>query len=455
MRRPSPSRFAAAFVALLGAGELRAQEANQATQAPQGSQALQASPPPQAVTAPARPDYGQPAYGRHTYDRTLEALIAHEDIAARGGWPLLPGAVTALKPDAQGADVALLKRRLMLSGDLAPDSLPGDLYDAALVAAVKRFQARHGLSEMGTVGRLTLKAMNVPVEVRLNQLTATLERLKGNGFTFAERYVVVNIPGASVEAVENGVVQRRHLAIVGRPDRPSPVLQASITSVNLNPYWTAPMSIVKADIIPHMRKDPAFLAKSNMKLLGAENREIDPASVNWATIKSPYFYVRQEPGPTNSLGQLKIDMPNTEAVYMHDTPKKTLFRNDVRFNSSGCARIEGVRDLAAWLLEGTEWTQAAIEAEIAKGERKNIALKKAVPVAWVYLTGWQGGDGLVQFREDIYGLDTPQGIVTSTIQARKPRPKPAATTSVSAPAKAKPMPAPIPRPLPATLASGQ
>ncbi|SFI69644.1 Putative peptidoglycan binding domain-containing protein [Bosea sp. OK403] len=365
----------------------------------------------------------QPSYGPNTYDRTLEALIAHEDIANRGGWPKVPGSASNLKPDAQGPDVTILKQRLMLSGDLAPEALPGDVYDAAVVAAVKRFQLRHGLSDLGTIGRLTLKAMNVPVEVRLNQLTATLERLKSNGFTFAGRYVVVNIPGASVEAVENGVVQRRHLAVVGRSDRPSPVLQANITSVNLNPYWTVPTSIVKADIIPHMRQDPGFITKSNMKLLGAENKEIDPASVNWASLKSPYFTVRQEPGPTNSLGQLKIDMPNSEAVYMHDTPKKTLFRNDVRFNSSGCARIEGVRDLAAWLLEGTEWTQPAIEAEIAKNERKNIPLKKSVPVAWVYLTGWQSGDGLVQFREDIYGLDTPQGIATSTIVARKPKPK--------------------------------
>ncbi|MCO5092351.1 L,D-transpeptidase family protein [Bosea sp. (in: a-proteobacteria)] len=368
----------------------------------------------------------EPSYGPNTYDRTLEALIAHEDIANRGGWPKVPAGATALKPDSQGPDVTALKQRLVAGGDLAPEAVDGDVYDAAVTEAVKRFQRRHGLSDLGTVGRLTLKAMNTPVEARLNQLTATLERLKGNGFNFASRYVVVNIPGASVEAVENGTVRERHLAIVGRPDRPSPVIQANITSVNLNPYWTVPMSIVKADIIPHMRKDPGFIAKSNMKLLGAENKEIDPASVNWSGLTNPYFYVRQEPGPTNSLGQLKIDMPNSDAVYMHDTPKKSLFRNDVRFNSSGCARIEGVRDLAAWLLEGSEWTRSAIEDEIAKGERKNIALKKPVPVAWVYLTGWQGADGQVQFRDDIYGLDTPQGIVTSTIQPRKPKPKAAA-----------------------------
>lgn len=378
----------------------------------------------------------EPSYGPNTYDRTLEALIAHEDVANRGGWPKVPAGVTSLKPDSQGPDVVVLKQRLLASGDLAPEAVAGDVYDAAVTEAVKRFQRRHGLSDLGTVGRLTLKAMNTPVELRLNQLTATLERLKGNGFNFASRYVVVNIPGASVEAVENGTVAQRHLAIVGRPDRPSPVIQANITSVNLNPYWTVPMSIVKADIIPHMRKDPGFIAKSNMKLLGAENKEIDPASVNWASLKNPYFYVRQEPGPTNSLGQLKIDMPNSDAVYMHDTPKKTLFRNDVRFNSSGCARIEGVRDLAAWLLEGSEWTRQGIEDEIAKGERKNITLKKQVPVAWVYLTGWQGADGQVQFRDDIYGLDTPQGIVTSTIQPRKPKPKAAVAVPQARPVAA-------------------
>ncbi len=388
----------------------------------------------------------EPSYGPNTYDRTLQALIAHEEVANRGGWPKVPAGVTALKPDSQGPDVAALKQRLVASGDLAAEDQPGDVYDAAVVEAVKRFQRRHGLSDLGTVGRLTLRALNTSVETRLNQLTATLERLKGNGFNFAHRYVVVNIPGASVEAVEDGQVRERHLAIVGRPDRPSPVIQANITSVNLNPYWTVPMSIVRADIIPHMRKDPGFIAKSNMKLLGAENKEIDPASVNWATLTNPYFYVRQEPGPTNSLGQLKIDMPNSDAVYMHDTPSKTLFRNDVRFNSSGCARIEGVRDLAAWLLEGTEWTRQAIEDEIAKGERKNIPLKKAVPVAWVYLTGWQGADGQVQFRDDIYGLDTPQGIVTSTIQPRKPKPKAAVVPPVrpaAAPMAAAGNPAPV------------
>lgn len=217
------------------------------------------------------------------------------------------------------------------------------------------------------------------------------------------------------------------------------MLQANITSVNLNPFWTVPTSIVKADIIPNMRKDPAYLAKSNMRLIGAGNAEIDPASVDWAKLVNPYFYVRQDPGPANALGQLKIDMPNTEAVYMHDTPGKSRFRSDIRFNSSGCARVEGVRDLAAWLLEHTDWNRQRIEDEIARGERKNIILHRSVPVAWVYMTGWQDAAGVTQFREDIYGLDTPGGIAQSTVQARKARvaaPRKPAAGSATAAAKA-------------------
>lgn len=395
----------------------------------------------------------EPGYGPNTYARTLLALAAYEAVARRGGWSTTPASVTALKPGAQGPEVVLLKHRLVAGGDLPAEALPGDLYDARVMDAVKHFQLRHGLSDLGTVGRLTLKALNTPVEVRLNQLAATLQRLKGNGFNFAKRYVVVNIPGASVEGVEDGQVRSRHLAIVGRRDRPSPVIQANITSVNLNPYWTAPMSIVKADIIPRMRQDPGYLTKSNMKLLSAGNKEVDPASVNWATLADPYFYVRQEPGPGNALGQLKIDMPNSDAVYMHDTPGKTKFRSDVRISSSGCARIEGVRELAAWLLDGSEWTRQSIETAIAKGERKNIPLRKPVPAAWVYMTGWQDAGGQVQFRDDIYGLDTPSGIIASTIQPRKPKPVVAASPAAKPVIAATPMTAAGKPPGSATIAS--
>ena len=242
------------------------------------------------------------------------------------------------------------------------------------------------------MGALTLRALNTPIDVRLKQLSASLERLKNNGFTFGNRYVVVNIPGAIAEAVENGQVARSHTAVVGKPDRASPILEARITAVNLNPTWTAPISIVKADIMPKVAKDPAYLAKNNMRVIGQGGVELDPATINWTNTSSVPFSIRQDAGPTNSLGQTRIDMPNAHAVYMHDTPKKGLFRSDVRFHSSGCARIQDVRDLAAWLLEGTGVDRIAIETGIDTGETKTIRLARAVPVAWIYLTAWAAGE---------------------------------------------------------------
>lgn len=427
---------------------------------PAGAQSIVPAAAPPASGAPAtaeaviaearaaQPQHAHPMFGPQTLEHTRAALAFYEEIAASGGWPLLPANIQGLRRGQSGALVDRLKVRLILTGDLAPEAAHGSDFDEALEEALKRFQIRHGLSQTGSVGRLTTRALNVPVDVRLNQLRASIHRLEGNAFAFSGRYVVVNIPGAQVEAVENGVVERRHVAIVGRPDRPSPVLATRITAVNLNPTWTVPTSIVKADIIPQMRKDSGFLAKHNMRLIGAGGVEISPATVNWATIQNPHFYVRQEPGPLNSLGQLRIDMPNGHAVFLHDTPKKELFRNDVRFNSSGCARVDGVRDLAAWLLKGSEWeNRDAIDAAIATGERRDIKLARSVPVAWVYLTGWAAGDGLTHFRDDIYGLDTPEGLVTSTITPRKPaavRPAqaPAPKSAPQPPVRAERQPAP-------------
>ena len=368
-------------------------------------------------------DNPQPMYAPGTYERSVEAYRFYESLQAAGGWAMLPPGTTSLKPGGNSAAVGVLKARLALEGDLTSSS--DSLFDAATGAAIRKFQARHGLSETGLVGRLTLKELNVPIQTRLNQLAASLHRLKDNGFKFADRYVVVNIPGAAVEAVENGAVVQRHIAVVGKPDRPSPVIEARIQAVNLNPTWTAPLSIVKNDIVPKVRADPAFLFKNNMRILNGSGVEIDPNSVSWSGKSNPGFTVRQDGGPQNALGQLRIDMPNTLAVYMHDSPKKELFKSDVRFHSSGCARIEGIRDLAAWLVKDTQFDRAALDIAIATGDRLDIKLPKSVPVAWVYLTGWAASDGSVQFRDDIYGLDTVAGITTSTIRPKPPKATPA------------------------------
>jgi L,D-transpeptidase YcbB len=385
----------------LSAPSARSQAKSEATAKP----AARPASTPESRSAAALALSAEPVFDEGTFQRIKETLLSYSAIQVRGGWPALP-ADAKLGPDSTGPNVALLRRRLVISDDLAPEMEQGDTYDAALGDAIKHFQLRHGLQATGTVDAKTLKALNVPVAERIKQLEASLERLLGMDFVFAQRYVVVNIPAAFVEAVANDKVERRYRVIVGKIDKPSPTLTAFITAVNLNPTWTVPLSITKNEIITHMRRDPTYLSRMHMRVLGARDEEIDPGSVDWSSGRSPNFTIRQDSGGFNALGNLKIDMPNPYSVYMHDTTTRNLFANDYRFDSHGCTRVDNVRDLAAWILSDVPpWNRAAIDAGIAAGGLKVINLPHKMPVAWVYLTGWVTRDGTVNFREDVYRHD--------------------------------------------------
>ncbi len=361
---------------------------------------------PEARSAAALALSADPVFDEGTYQRIKEALLSYSDIAVRGGWPALPADVK-LSPGVNDPTVALLRRRLAITEDLPAEQEAGDEYDAAVTEAVKHFQLRHGLAATGSIDAKTLRALNVPVAQRIKQLEASLERLLGMDFIFAERYVVVNIPAAFVEAVANDKVERRYRVIVGKIDKPSPTLTTYITAVDLNPTWTVPLSITKNEIFRHMRRDPSYLSRMHMRVLGARDEEIDPHGIDWSSDRSPNFTIRQDSGTWNALGYLKIDMPNPYSVYMHDTDARKLFDNDYRFNSHGCTRVDNVRDLAAWILQDGPpgWNRAAIDAGIATGVRRAINLPRKMPVAWVYLTGWMTRDGTIEFREDVYAHD--------------------------------------------------
>ncbi len=246
--------------------------------------------------------------------------------------------------------------------------------------------------------------LNVPAAARLRQLRNNLARLQEFARIKERRYVVVNIPAAVAEAVEGDNVRRRYVVVVGKVYRPSPTLTTSITTVNLNPTWTVPLSIVKKDIVTKMRKDPNYVSRLKMRVLDAQGQEIDPKSVDWKADRSPNFTIRQDSGAGNALGAMRIDMPNPHSVYMHDTNHKEFFSADYRFHSSGCARVAEVRDLGAWLLEDTPgWSRKEIDAKIATGQRLDIKLSRKVPVAWVYFTGWATRDG----AEALAPMDDP------------------------------------------------
>ncbi|WP_232628530.1 L,D-transpeptidase family protein [Methylobacterium sp. Leaf118] len=368
-----------------------------------------------------------PTYTAQTFVETMRAAERYQIYAEAGGWKTLPPDF-APKPGDSHPAIPSLRHHLTLTGDLPAEAPPSDRYDPPLVAAVKAFQARHGLPDSGILGRLTLNALNVPAEVRQRQLRASAQRVLGSNFAFGERYVAVNIPSATVEAVENGAVTRRYVAVVGKPDKQTPTVETRITDVNLNPTWTVPISVIKNEIIPTMRKNPGYLAKNHIRILGPGGVEVDPTTIDWTTEKAANYTLRQDAGFDNSLGQVRIDMPNRHAIYMHDTPSKSLFAGSVRFHSHGCVRVGQVKEFAAWLLQGTEgpngagsvWGPIEIETGIATGDRRDVKLVKPVPVAFVYLTGYATTDGRVHFRDDIYGLDTPSAAPAGTAAAAKP-----------------------------------
>jgi murein L,D-transpeptidase YcbB/YkuD len=351
---------------------------------------------------------------------TAKAADRYAAIDAAGGWPEVGG---PLGPRSKGPAVADLRRRLAIEGGLdrsEAEGLSSLAWDANLTAAVKRFQARMGLRSTGIVAGATLKALDVPASVRAQELAASARRLADLSFPFGERYVVVNLPSTSVEAVENGTVVHRYAAIVGDVDHPSPQIAAHVAAIDLNPTWTVPVSIIKKEIIPRMQRDPGYLTREKIRILDSTGAEVDPKRVDWSTERAVNYTLRQDSGAGNSLGSIRIDMPNKLAVYMHDTPSKRLFGADYRFLSHGCVRVQGVYDLAAWLLEGTSgaplggaWDKDALLAEIKTGAREDVKLTRATPVIWVYLTGWANADGPANFRDDVYGLDAMADAATS------------------------------------------
>jgi murein L,D-transpeptidase YcbB/YkuD len=369
---------------------------------------------------------------------SAQAITLYSDIVARGGWPLVP-ADKKLKIGVSDPAVALLRQRLTVSGDIAPAPGISDSFDSYVDAGVRRFQARHGIPPDGVVGDSTFAAMNIPAAVRLNQLATNLTRLKMvTARATSPRFVMVNIPAASVEAVENGAVVSRHAAVVGKIDRPSPIVNSKITEINFHPFWTVPASIIRRDLIPIMQKDPGYLAKYHIRIYNPKGDELTPEQVDWTTDEATKYMFRQDPGDENSLGIVKINFASPEGVYMHDTPHKGLFNDEFRFDSSGCVRIQNVRELIVWLLRDTPgWSRDQIDAVFQSGERQDVKVAAPVALFWTYITAWSNPDGVVNFRNDIYSLDGLDQLALQQDAVDPNAPAPAAPQGVAAVPAAK------------------
>ncbi len=357
-----------------------------------------------------------PIFSPQTVNFTEQAITQYQDIVAQGGWPQVPD-TKKLQLGVSDPDVVPLRQRLMVSGDLPQSAGISQAFDSYVDSALKRFQLRHGLPADGTTGKYTFASMNVSAQVRLGQLQTNLGRLRDKVGTLGDRYVLVNIPAAQIEAVENGRVVLRHTAIVGKIDRQTPIVNSKINEIIVNPYWNAPVSIVRKDIIPLMRKDPNYLKDNHIRLFAPDGSEVDPMNVDWSTEEAAKYRFRQDPGTINAMASVKINFPSPDGVYMHDTPQQSLFGKLMRFDSSGCVRVQNVRDLVTWILRDTPgWDRQHFEAAIKTGENQPVAVTNPVPVHFLYITAWSTGPGVVQFRDDIYredGVDELQ--ITSSL----------------------------------------
>lgn len=348
----------------------------------------------------------QPAYGG-----LREALAWYRYISKMGGWPTIPAGPKLKKGD-YGERVALLRKRLLVSGDLE-ERISHDeyLFDQSLENALKRFQLRHGLEVDGVVGDRTLEALNVPVEERICQLKLNMERFRWLPQDPGGRYIIVNIPDFVLKVIEKERPVLSMRVIVGKQDRQTPVFSDEMTHLVINPSWKIPENIFKNDILPKVRKDSGYLSDQNIRVFedwGDDAREIPSQLIDWDRVDPETFKykLKQDPGPHNALGRLKFIFPNEYKVYLHDTPHQQLFADPLRTYSSGCIRIEKPIELAEYLLKDNPgWTGEDILAEIEKGEEKTIYLPEPVPVYLVYWTAWVDMDGMINFRDDIYERD--------------------------------------------------
>jgi murein L,D-transpeptidase YcbB/YkuD len=340
-----------------------------------------------------------------------QAIQRYQQIVAAGGWPPIPDRVTLRQGDTS-AEIAAIRQRLVLEGDLPPGSGRNPKFDQEFLQGLARFQIRHGLRVTGFVDSRTLRALNVSAGERLRQLQTNLSRVqKLMSLAKAPRYVLVNVPAYTAQAIEHNQVALDSPVVVGKPQRATPAVAARIVEVNFYPTWSVPEIVARNDLIPTIRKDPNYFYEQRFNVMrdwgGAP---LDPAEVDWASPQVISYKFRQDPGPQNALGLVRINMPNKHAVYMHDTPLKALFSQSARAFSSGCVRVERVFDLVAWLLGDQGWTLAKVEDQIASGKKIDVKLKKPVPVHFVYLSAFATGNGMAQFRPDIYGQDAGYGM---------------------------------------------
>lgn len=316
--------------------------------------------------------------------------------------------------------IPVIRQRLMLLGDLmgssnTPDSLKSRLFDKNLLAAVLHFQKRYGLVSDGMIGPKTMMMLNISPAKLAQQLTQNIKKWQKLPGNLGTEYIWVNIPTFELDLIKDDQIVLNMRTIVGKKDRQTPELISKVNTLIINPEWNIPDSIIKKDIAPKVQKDPNYLAKKNIRIYAGWNdhaRRISPASINWYKLQNmptiPYR-LTQMSGKNNALGQVKFVFLNTQDIYLHDTPEKRLFDNDLRADSSGCVRLEQPLKLLEYLVNHhvAIFNLAKVQKYLAAGETKYIRMFNPVPIYITYLTAWVDGSGSLQLREDVYQKNDP------------------------------------------------
>ena len=344
-----------------------------------------------------------------TYQSYLEftdVIDQYQKILKSGGWQ-------EIKIDGElgigdvSSEIIILRNRLMMTNDMPENRGINDIFDIFVEDGLKKFQFRHGITPTGVLDEMTKNALNLPIENKLRILGANKTRILNYMSGLGSKYIFVNIPGNYLLAVNDGKIEFQTKVVVGRDERPTPILSSNIYEINFFPYWHIPESIVRQDISKAMQIDSDYLEKNNIYIYQDYYYKdtVNPDYIDWYSDEPTLFKFRQNPGYANSLGVAKINFANKHAVFLHDTPNKALYSDGQRFFSSGCVRVQNIDDLIQWLLSSNDsWERNKLENILNVAKTKTVQMKEQIPIKLGYLTAWVD-DGQVHFREDIYGKD--------------------------------------------------
>ncbi|MFQ3361780.1 MAG: murein L,D-transpeptidase YcbB/YkuD [Alphaproteobacteria bacterium] len=352
-------------------------------------------------------NYFTPLVSYDNYLSVVEAIKKYQSIKNNGGWSRIDPKLTFEIGD-NNKNIADIKKRLAITGDMVQGIGLDSIFDVFLKYGLINFQKRHGLIVNGELNKETINEMNVSVNKRLSQLGRNKVRILNATSGLKDKHVIVNIPSAELFAIKNGNVDLSLKVIVGKIDRQTPLINSDIYEFNFYPYWHVPKSIVKKDIIKAVLADSNYLQNNNIHIFQdyTYQKEVNPRYLDWKSEEATAYKFRQDPGINNSMGFVKINFKNKHSVYLHDTPKKSLFNNDLRANSSGCVRIQNIDDLIIWILgEQDNWDMQKLDSIIQKQNTINVNLQEKIQIRITYITAWAERDGLVHFRRDVYKKD--------------------------------------------------